>query len=884
MRALLRWLHRARGLAGARRRERELARELRSHLQLHIDDNIRAGMSPEEARRAALVAFGPMEAIKEEYRDRATLPAIEAFFVDLRYALRMLRRRPGLTLLTAGTLALGVGAAAAMLGVADALMFRPPRQVQQPERLVEIEEIGNYARYLDMRPRLRTLDLAAFTSTTVSLGVGADAAPLDVECVTPTYFPVLGTKPVLGRTFLAEDEDLGREPGVVLGHDLWRRHFAGDEAALGRAVKIAGRTYAIIGVAPPGFTGVHRLTPADAWVLLVRHPEACAFAGGDIYKSNGFWLNIIARIRDGFSWQQAQADALAADVNPETTQVPRADGTFEMRRLSDPPELTPVRYSRGANRAHEHRFVLWLAGGALTLLLIACANVAGLLAMRAIERRREIAVRLQLGGRRSRVFAQLLMENLVIAGFCAVAAIGIAAWIGALMRAFYPLAGLQEALNPRTTAFLAIFALLAALVSGIVPAAQAARADVVSRLRTSHASHERGRFRTVLLVLQLALALVLIAGAGLFVRSVANFKRNLGYDLDRVVVASVDLEQAGYRDAGDIRRRYDLLLERVRHLPEIESAAYSSNLPAGLRGGTVTFIGPGIDHPSGCCHAMVTVSPHYFATVGMQMLHGRAFTAADARSSDTSPVILDEGLARQFFPDTRDAIGRCLFVAFGSNTCREVVGVSESARQGVLRRSQLDSEFFIPFPQAPHGGAAPRVLLVRPRKASPAAMAAIATAIRNAASDLPYVEIARLRDVVDREANSWRLGATIFGLFGILAVVLAAVGLYGALAFSMRQRTTEIGVRMALGAGANEIVALMARQALLILTIGWVTGAVTTVAVTRYIRSLLFDVASGDTATFVTASLIITATALIGSIVPAIRASRIDPAVALRMD
>ena len=883
MRALLRWLHRARGLGGLRRRERELAQELESHLQLHIDDNIRAGMSPDDARRAALVAFGPMEAIKEEYRDRATLPAIEAIFVDFRYAVRMLRRRPGLTLLTAGTLALGVGAAAAMYGVVDALMFRPPQQVHQPERLVEIEEIGNYARYLEIRPRLRALDVAAFVNTTVSLGVGPDAIPLEIECVTTTYFPALGTKLMHGRAFVPGDEQPDREAGVVIGHHVWQTRFGGEQTALGRTVRIAGRAYAIIGVAPPRFTGLHRLKPAAAWILLVRHPEACTFGDSDIYKSNGYWLNIIARIRDGFSWDQAQADAVAADINPETVQFPRPDGTLETRRASQPPRLFPIRYSRGGDDdARLNRLATWLSGGAAVLLLIACANVAGLLAMRAVERRREIAVRLQLGAGRSRVFAQLVMENVVLAGFCALAAVGIAAWIGGLLHAFYPLADLQEVLNPRTATFLAIFALLAALVSGIIPAAQAVRADVVSRLRTTNPAHERGQFRTVLLVLQVALALMLIVGAGLFVRSVANFRRNFGYDLNRVIAASVDLERAGYRDAGDIRARYELLLQRVRQLPEVEAAAYSSNVPVGLRSGAVTFIAPDINDASGCCHAFVTVSPDYFAVMGIQILHGRAFTAADARSTSTGPVILDEDLAKKFFANPRDAIGRCLFVAFETASCREVVGISESARQGRLRSSQLDSEFFVPFAEA--SDTAPRVLVIRPQRASTLAVASISTTIRSGAVDLPYIRIERLSDLANQEANTWRLGATIFGLFGILAVVLSGVGIYAALAFSMRQRTAEIGVRMALGADAQDIAKLIARHAILILVIGWSIGALATAGLTRYIRSLLFDVASGDTPTFVVASLIIAAAALAGCVVPAIRASRIDPAVALRMD
>ena len=883
MRTLRAWLYRMRGLVSGHRRERELAQELESHLQLHVDDNIRAGMSPAEARRAALVKFGPVEAIKDAYRDRATIPAVEMLLTDFRYATRMLFRRPALTLVAVATLALGVGAAAAMFGVVDALMFRPPGQVHRPERLVEIEEIGNYARYLELSARLRASDLAAFTSTTVSLGIGLDAVPVEMQCVTTTYFPVLGTMPIVGRAFVADDERPTGEPGVVIGHRLWQRRFAGEESVLGRAVTIAGRTYSIVGVAPPGFSGVRRLEPADAWILLVRHPEACTFAGGDLYADNGFWLDTIARIRDGFTWDQAQADAVAADVNPKTVQIKHADGMLETRRVAGPPQLIRLRYSRGGDDARQNRLAMWLTGGAAVLLLIACANVAGLLAMRAVERRREIAVRLQLGASRARVFAQLLMENVVIAGLCAVAAMAIAAWIGGFMRAFYPIADIDEVSTPRAASFLALFALLAALVSGIIPAAQAARADIASRLRTTNPAHERARFRAVLLVMQVALALMLIVGAGLFVRSVTNFRRSLSYDLDRVIAAAVDLERAGFRNAQEIRARYDLLLERVRQLPEVEAAAYSTNTPAGARGGTVTFIAPKLNDPSGCCHAHVMVSPDYFATVGIRILHGRGFTAGDTRPGAASAVILDEGLATHLFSNPRDAIGRCVFVAFSPETCVAVVGVSESGRTGMLRRGQLDSEFFVPFAQ-PTSEVAPRVLLVKARTASSATRTAITAAIRNAAPDLPYVSIHRLVDLVDQEAKTWRLGATIFGLFGALAVALAAVGIYAALAFSMRQRTTEIGVRIALGADARDIARLMARHAVAIVTFGWVVGGAATAGLTRYVRSLLFDVAPGDAPTFVVASLIVATAALAGCIVPAVRASRIDPAVALRAE
>jgi predicted permease len=880
VRAVRAFLRRALGIFDRGRRDRELQAELESHLQLHIDDGIRAGLTPADARRAALLKFGPVEAIKDQYRERFTIPLVEAAVVDLRYGARMLRRQPAFSTLIVVTLALGVGAAVAMFGLVDALMLRAPRHVREPGRVVRIEEIANYPRYLDVASRARALDLAGFTRSTVSLGRGPEALPLRAECVTPSYFPVLGAQPVLGRTFTPDEDQTGRQLTAVISYHLWRNRFGGEASVLGRLAEIAGQPYTIVGVAPAGFTGIGR-EAVDAWILLARHLAACTYRMPDIYQRESFWLTTIGRVRDGYSLEQAEADARAADVNPDTLQRPRADGTIETVRTTPPIRLRPLTDDESGS---EGRLALWLAGGGALLLLIGCANAAGLLMIRALDRRREMAMRLQLGATRARVLSQLLVEGVVIALACALAAATVALWIIALLRAFYPLAALEDLPDARLLGVSATLALLAALVSWIVPAAQSARADVALSLRTGPAMHERGRFRRLLLVTQVAIALVLVAGAGLFVRSVWSYREKLSYDLDRALAVSVDLRKAGYTEAREIRARYQALLDRVQQLADVEAAALSSSsLALADRGGSVTGIGRQAFSESSCCHAEVAVTPDYFAAAGLAIVRGRAFGPGDTIVTPPGVVILDEDLARAMFRD-EDPLGQCVFIGFGDTRCAEVVGVSESARRGPLRKGQLDSQFFVPLVLGQDGSAIPELLLVRPRTGARGAVESLSAAIRRAGADLPYVRIAPLSELANLEARSWRLGATMFALFGVSAVVLAMVGLYAALAFAVRRRVPEIGVRIAFGARPADIVRLVLREGLVVVGAGLLVGGAAAAGLARYVESLLFEVAPADPPTFAMAILLIGIAATLGCLVPSLRAARIDPAAAVRAE
>jgi predicted permease len=868
MRTVRAWLMRLAGLVDRGRRDRELAAEIDSHLQLHIDDHVRAGMAPDEARRRALLAFGGVEAMKEEYRDRRGLPIADAAWQHLRQAVRQFRREPGFTLTAMLTLAVGVGVNTAMVGLVDALMFRPPDHIVSPDRLVSVEHVANYVEFSALRDRARTLDVAALTRPTpLSLGLGAGASEVRTECVTPGYFPLLGVAPAFGRAFTAADDRRGSPPTVLLSDGLWQRQFAGNPAAIGSTVLLAGRSYGVIGVAPRGFAGVH-MNRVDAWILIAISPEACSFTGTNLLAESGAaWLDTIGRIRDGATLAEAEAEV--ASVDPEARRVGAARAHQELEPL----------YASRTTLSRQNRLALWLAGGAAIVLLVACANVAGLLSIRAIDRRREVAVRLQLGATRGHIVRQVLTEHLLLAAASAVVALGMAAWIGVLVEPFFPAVTAETMLNARLFAMLGVCALVAGLLSGVVPAIQTSRADATRLSRSGHAAtREHSAFRSSLLVAQVALALALMVGAGLFVRSVANLRKDLGFDLDHVVVATVNLQKAGIEKPADVRSAFDLLLARVQEVPDVERASLTSGSILDTGGAmTVTAFSPdAISNPlSGA--TVTQVSTDYFSTLGTRILRGRAFTDADNASA--APVmIVSESLARESWPG-EEAVGKCEKLG-RERTCTLVVGVSESRRLDSM--TETSRELFVPMAQSRDMSEVPQMLLVRPRTSPRRALASIAAAVRGASPTLPFVDVRPLSDLANDQTQSWRLGAAMFGLFGAAAVALAAIGIYASLAFSIRRRTTEIGIRMALGAMPGDIVRTVMRRGLALVGVGWAIGAIAAFWTSRSLDALLFGVGPYDAATFAAASAVVILAGLAGCLVPAARAVRVDPVIALR--
>ena len=596
-------------------------------------------------------------------------------------------------------------------------------------------------------------------------------------------------------------------------------------------------------------------------------PDLCSFLGRDLLDdTTAAWLTTVGRLRPGASLADAEGDVRSLSLH-------------EIRRTGSPPlyrELEPA-VSPGAS-GRDDLLAICLAAGAVLMLLIACANVAGLLSVRAVQRRREIAVRVQLGASRARVFRHLFAENLMLTGASVFAAWGVASLITSALSAFFPPLARDAWFDPRSLVALAAFTLGAGVVAGTVPAIQASRAHAAGLWRVGRdVGHGQARWRSVLIVSQVALALLLVASAGLFTHSLVRVKSDLGYDLDRVMVAPLDLQQAGVRQVSEIRRAFDEILARVRALPGVEAASITARSPYGS-GQFITVVAKRANAPAGSLTQMAHyVSPEYFRTLGTRIVEGRPFTPEDGLSAPRV-MIVDENLARELWPGGA-VVGRCKSIPRFA-PCATVVGISQPRRFGSLTRRQ--GEVFKPLAQWP--STMPQAVLVRATGNVHDTLPAVAAAIRSAVPSLAFADVRPLADLVDEGARSWRLGATLFGLFGGLAIALAAVGLYASLALAVRQRTPEIGVRIALGANPSSVARLVLGQGVRLIALGWLIGAAAAMVAADWIRSLLFGVQPSDPTTFALASLVIALAGLAGSALPALLAANVDPVVALRAD
>ncbi|HET7696334.1 MAG TPA: ABC transporter permease [Vicinamibacterales bacterium] len=791
---------------------------------------------------------------------------------DLRYGLRRIKRQPAFTALVAVTLAVGVGANAAMFGLVDVLMFRTPRHVAAPEAIVRVEGAGSYVRYEDLRDRLRSAELAAYTRRSVGFGAGVEAMPLRIECVTPTYFRVLGMTPQYGRTFAEADASLDADRTVVVSHDLWRRRFNADLNAVGTRVRIADKSYDVIGVAPAGFTGVE-FGDVDAWILLEASPEACSPFARNLLRSDTRWLTTIGRLRDGVPLSQAQAElaslALASPV------APAASG-----RSNDRDRLTPMYASRRVSLSRDGRLALWLMGGAAVLLLMACVNVAGLLWTQTLNRARETAVRLQVGASRVRVFAHLLVEHLIAAAIGGVAAVAVAAVLGRAVHRYFPYAEGVELMTLRSLVVVGLLAFLAGLASGIVPVVHASRTGAERFFRTGDSlAAMRSRWRATLLSLQIALALVLAVAAGLFVASVRKFHQDFSYDLEHVIAASIDLRTSNTRTPLEVQGLFETLLRRVQQMPQVQSAALSS-APVLESGGWSRIFGVSrtITGRQVTMHKLVEVTPEYFSTLGLSLSGGPGFDGQAAAASEDT-IVLEDIVARQLFP-SESPLGQCVFV---SRRCLKVAGVVPTSRASLKPGSQT-SQVFVPFRASSDIETTAQVLLIRTRRPAASQLRAVSGVLQGAAPDLPYVNIRTLEELADVQARSWLLGSTVFGIFGTLAMLLGAIGIYGALASTIRQRTAEIGLRLALGAARGDIARMIVRHAALAVLSGLVAGLGASFAGARYIQALLFNVPAVHATTYAAAPMVVLFAALLACVVPVRRAMCVDPAIALRRE
>jgi predicted permease len=777
-----------------------------------------------------------------------------------------------------------------MFEVVDRTLLRPPPFLKAPRQTGRIylrypgdgnaERIDNnisYHRYIDLRDGSRTLAAtAAFYDAERVVGIGEEAGPLGVSLGSASFWRMFDVAPVLGRFFGEEDDrPPAGTPVAVLGYSYWQSRFGGDPHALGKTVFVGARLYTIIGVAPPGFTGM-----ALHQVALFIPITAGAFdEAGDRYVANyGFsWLEILARRGPGVSPQAADADLTMVYQRSRTGQPGSKPEVVGRSRVT----LAPVLYDRGPHPRQDARVAVWLFGVAAIVLLIACANVANLLLARALRRRREIGVRLALGAGRRRLLRQLLTESTLLALLGASAGLLVAHFGGGVLRRTlladvdWSATGLFDR---RILLFTLVCALITGITTGLIPALQASRTDLTGALKAGgrEGSRPGSRIRTTLLVVQAGLSVVLLVGAGLFVRSLRNVNAvDLGYEPGRLLRVSTDFRGTTLKAAerNDLQRR---LLERTRATPGVQSAASTFGVPFWASLNEDIFV-PGHDSLSRLgSFYLLRVGGDYFVTAGTPILRGRGITEAD-RAGGPLVAVVSETMARRVWPG-EEAIGKCLKVDEDTAPCSEIVGIAKDVRWGSLGDEDR-MQHYHPMPADGRGW-----LYVRTNGDPKRLIETLRRSLQPLMPGTAFVTVDALSSTLDPVLRPYRLGATMFTLFGVLALVVAAIGLYGVIAYSVAQRLHEMGVRVALGARTGDLLRLVVWEGVRVAVLGIVLGAAASLAAGKLIASLLFGVPANDPLTFTVVALMLLVVAIVASLVPAWRASRVDPNLALRAE
>jgi predicted permease len=874
-----------RNLVHKRASERELDEEVRAYAAILEDEHAARGLSPEAARRQALIEMGGMEQVKEHVREVKMGALLETVGQDVRYGLRTLARTPAFTVAAVLALALGIGATTAIFSVVDAVLLRP-LPYANPDRLAVVLTRGTGpvapGNFLDWRRDASSFErMGAAEAWGTNLGGDGRPEHVDGVRVTSDVFPLLGVRPQLGRTFTAEDDRPGQSQVVVLGHRLWQRRFGGDASVVGRSITLDGVPHVVVGVMPRGFEfPPFWATGAEMWAPLPLAERAS--------NREGQSLRAFARLAPGASLDRARAE-MATITGRLEKDHPGTNRNVAVRTLDD----IVVGDVRTA--------LLILLGAVAFVLLIACANVAHMLLARASARHKEVALRAALGASRARVMRQLLTESVVLAGIGGAAGVALAAATLRALIALSPgnLPRLETAgLDARVLAVTVLVSLITGIAFGLVPALQASRTDLTHSLREgergSTVGAGRQRLRRLLMASELALALVLLVGAGLMIRTFVALRRfDPGFEPRGVVSAVVSLTGSHAEDPARRLAFYDEALARVRALPGVASASAINHLPlAGDVWGFPFHVeGRPPDPPGESPSASFrVVLPGYFRTMGLPLARGRDFTDDD-RLGAPGVIIVNEWMAERFWPGA-DPIGKRLTLDDASKDAEwlTVVGVARNAARGKWAAAP-DEEMYLPLRQSrlylerKGGPFAYLTLVVRATTDDPAALApSLRTAIWSVDGNVALSEVQTMTDVVARATASPRFYLLLLASFAAAALGLAAIGIYGVMSYSVARRTNEIGIRLALGAQRTDVIRLVMREALGVVAFGGGIGLVAALLVTRLMGTLLYGVGATDPVTFVGVGALLAAVSLLATYVPARRAVRVDPLLALRTE
>jgi putative ABC transport system permease protein len=869
--------------------ERKLDSELRFHIERQIEENLAAGMSPERARREAAMEFGGLEQIKERCREVRPGRWIEMTWQDLRFGARLLRRSPGFTTVGIATIALGVGANAAIFSFIDSVVIKP-LPYPEPERIVRVYEVrpdhlrsnASAPILLDWQKRGPFQYLAGLTGNRATLTGVAEPVMINEMKVSAHFFDILGVKAAMGRTFVEGDDQPGKDHVAVLTHVLWKTQFAGEPDIVGKTIILDGAPNTVIGVLPdtPGLYN-------DGWVKILR---PLAFAQSDLTRDYHA-VECIGRLRPGVTMEQArtQMAAIAISIAHDFPKSNKGWGVL----------LQPLTKSYVRGETTKSLFILMAAVG--MLLLIACANLANLTLARGVSREREVAIRAALGAGYGRLMRQFLTESLLLSFGGGMLGIG-ASYVGILaMKAAMPPNWLNPEADPTLDGRVVLFSLVLTFVTGVVfglvPALRASRPDLSYSIKQGGSGASAGKsiqsLRSAFVVAEVALATILLGGAGLLIRSF--FQSQLvdpGFNSTNVVTAWLPVSDQRFPNSGEFLDYIQAILERVGSVPGVKDVAFTSALPMEAWGYylPIQVVGSkALDSSLRPTCFVKIVTPSYFRTLGMRLVKGRTLTEQDTKGSVPS-IVINSTMARQFFPTT-DPIGKRILdqeIVYAKNQLGpeiswEIVGVVADEKFGGLSQSNDDKpEYYVSIEQSPANTLLALVVRgdLRPESLEHSIAAAVHEVDHNQALD----DMRTLDKIKDNSLGSDRLRSALITVFASMALILAAIGLYGVISYSVAQRTREIGIRVALGASPRKIAELVIQNALVLTLFGLVVGVAGAIGLARFLSSVLFEVSPYDPLALGTAVVILTVTALLACLIPVRRAIRLDPIIALRSE
>lgn len=889
--ARLSWfIRRLRGLRRAEAIHDEIDEEMRFHIDMRAGENLRLGMPPDEARRAALKSFGNVGRVKEIAYDIRGGGVMETLLQDLRYGARMLLKNPGFTLIAVLTLALGIGANTAIFSVVYGVLLKA-LPYPEPDRLVAIHGSSNktprmavaYPDYLDWRARQSTFTDLSARMPAGGVLTGSEPERVTGRLVSASFFRTLGVQPHVGRTFTEAEDRPGAERVMVLSYSLWQRRSGGDEGLIGNAIEYNGESWTVVGVMPAGFDFYGQSNLNNEFFIPLGQ-----LANQEYMRDRkSHTVMVTGRLKPGVTIEQARAEiqSLALQLG-EQYPTSNYGKSAVVRSFSDDyvGEVRPA--------------LLMISVAVALVLLIACANVTNLMLARAAGRRKEIALRVALGAGRGRVIRQLLTEAVLLSTAGAIIGILLAAWGNDLLVRYYPdgLPRLEEiGIDLPVLGFTTLITVMAVILFGLAPALRASKVNLHEVLKEGGRRSSGvmgGRLRNALVIAEVALSVMLLLGAGLLLKSFRQVMQvESGFDSRNVLTMRLRLPDAKYREASQSVAFLQDLMRRVTALPGVQNVSVATGFPLG-RGSENGYWVEGEpepqQHEQWASSVTQSVSEGYFETLGIALLSGRNFTALD--TADSPPVVVvDEGFVRRHCPDGRleSALGKRLRFGGPGEPWREVVGVvrhvrhyglEEEGRAGIYRPwLQINPKWFADFTRAMD-------LIVKTSVDPEGFIGPIRKEVQAIDKDQPLANVATLEEILSRSVAPRRFSLHLLELFALIALLLGAVGLYGVIAYSVSERTHEIGIRMALGARRVDMLRMVIGQGLKLAAVGIGIGLIGAIALTRSIKSLLFGVSATDPAIFAAVVILLLSVALAACYVPARRATKVDPMVALRYE